>query len=460
MQKNQNVFLFYVRVLLYCLVALLIRAAALAPLAALFVFPADSLWRWLWVVSPLMVVFLVLPLRFSFADALVQRPRTRDFSIDRALSLRQYGEKLAESLRHALSVLKWAIPLAGLGAWGYYLKEQYTVKGLLDGLRELGKNVSGTWYAVVNFFRGLFGHLPLETVEGSYMQGVYTVLALVGLGLLILLTGWKAPVRYGLAALCCSLGGAVKPSAYILLIAALLLGTIRFLFHKKDAALWKRGLCVLAAVIIGVLPGMALEKGSVKLLTGSTAPEEALGSAHYLMIGLDDQYWGGHSAEGVTYSGSFATAKERTRANLARALEEVQNRTMGENLHFFSVKAYKAYADGTFAFNSYLVEEPVRRSDRLSLFLRKIFYREGAWNPAYRAVMQGLWLMVLLGCLAAALLRRREYAVQLCALSLLGLTAYQLLFEVWPRYLFLYAPVFLVLALLGVEKLGQRREKQ
>ena len=153
-------------------------------------------------------------------------------------------------------------------------------------------------------------------------------------------------------------------------------------------------------------------------------------------------------------------AKERTRANLARALEEVQNRTLGENLHFFSVKAYKAYADGTFAFNSYLVEEPVRRSDRLSLFLRKIFYREGAWNPAYRAVMQCLWLMVLLGCLAAALLRRREYAVQLCALSLLGLTAYQLLFEVWPRYLFLYAPVFLVLALLGVEKLGQRREKQ
>ena len=105
MQKNQNVFLFYVRVLLYCLVALLIRAAALAPLAALFVFPADSLWRWLWVISPLMVVFLVLPLRFSFADALVQRPRTRDFSIDRALSLRQYGEKLAESLRHALRVL-------------------------------------------------------------------------------------------------------------------------------------------------------------------------------------------------------------------------------------------------------------------------------------------------------------------------------------------------------------------
>lgn len=189
MQKKQNVVLFYVRVFLYCLIALLIRAAALAPLAALFVFPVGSPWRWLWVISPVMMIFLVLPLRFSFADALVQRPRTRDFSIDRALSLRQYGEKLAESLRHALSVLKWAIPLAGLGVWGWYLKEEYTVKGLLDGLKELGRNVSAARYAVVNFFRTLFGHLPLETVEGAYMEGLYAVLALVGLGLLILLYG-------------------------------------------------------------------------------------------------------------------------------------------------------------------------------------------------------------------------------------------------------------------------------
>ena len=189
MQKKQNVVLFYVRVFLYCLIAVLIRAAALAPLAALFVFPADSPWRWLWAVSPGMMVFLVLPLRFSFADALVQQPRARDFSIDRALSLRQYGEKLAESLRHALSVLKWAVPLAGLGAWGWYLKEEYTVKGLLDGLKELGRSVSAARYAAVNFFRTLFGHLPLETVEGSYVQGVYAVLALVGLGLLILLYG-------------------------------------------------------------------------------------------------------------------------------------------------------------------------------------------------------------------------------------------------------------------------------
>ena len=34
------------------------------------------------------------------------------------------------------------------------------------------------------------------------------------------------------------------------------------------------------------------------------------------------------------------------------------------------------------------------------------------------------------------------------------LAAYLLLFEVWPRYLFVYAPLFVVLAALGLERLA------
>lgn len=85
-------------------------------------------------------------------------------------------------------MLKWALPLPDW-AHGLVLKEKYTVKGLLDGLKDLGRNVSAARYAVINFFRTLFGHLPLETVEGSYMEGLYALLALAGLGLLILLYG-------------------------------------------------------------------------------------------------------------------------------------------------------------------------------------------------------------------------------------------------------------------------------
>ena len=45
------------------------------------------------------------------------------------------------------------------------------------------------------------------------------------------------------------------------------------------------------------------------------------------------------------------------------------------------------------------------------------------------------------------LVRRRSGFV-----TLIGLTAYLLLFEVWPRYLFLYAPFFVILSSLAFDK--------
>ena len=88
--------------------ALLLRLLALAPLCALLVFPHGSALRWLALLCPALLIFLVLPLRFSFAQALVQSGKDRRFSFDVALNTADYGEKLGESLVHALNVAKWA----------------------------------------------------------------------------------------------------------------------------------------------------------------------------------------------------------------------------------------------------------------------------------------------------------------------------------------------------------------
>ena len=63
-----------------------------------------------------------------------------------------------------------------------------------------------------------------------------------------------------------------------------------------------------------------------------------------------------------------------------------------------------------------------------------------------------LWLCLLTLCAFAAIRLRKHPAVAVLALTLLGLTAYLLLFEVWPRYSFLYAPFFVILASLALEK--------
>lgn len=95
---KHNPLTFYLRMLLYMFVALLLRLLALAPLACLFVFPAGSPLKLLALLCPVLLVLLVLPLRYSFAEAMVRRGGYRYFSFDTALNLGNYGEKLAESL--------------------------------------------------------------------------------------------------------------------------------------------------------------------------------------------------------------------------------------------------------------------------------------------------------------------------------------------------------------------------
>lgn len=180
---------FYLRVLIYTCIALILYAAALSPLAALVLFPQGSPWRWLAVLCPAAFVFLLLPLRFSFAEALVQKPRTRYFSFDSALSMKGYGEKLLESLLHAANIVKWALPLLAMGGFAYFCKDGIDAKTLMVSLMQTGKTASNIVYGVSSFFTTLFGHIPDPQVAGGLMEGLYVYLGVAGLGVLVLLVG-------------------------------------------------------------------------------------------------------------------------------------------------------------------------------------------------------------------------------------------------------------------------------
>lgn len=203
MQQNagkQSPFIYYLRVLLYMFVALLMRLAAFAPLACLFAFPAGSPFRWLALACPVLVIFVILPLRYSFAEALVQR-KERGFSLDVALNMHTYGEKLTESLMHAVHVLKWGLPLAVMLGYAYYWYKDVDALTLLKTVTAIGKGWMNAWCAAGNFFFGLFGSANrLAVPANTLMEGVYVVLALVALGALVWLYGAvrnSAAVMYG-----------------------------------------------------------------------------------------------------------------------------------------------------------------------------------------------------------------------------------------------------------------------
>lgn len=186
---THNPFTFYLRTLLYMFVALFLRLVALAPLACLFLFPQGSPLKLLSLLCPAMLALLILPLRYSFAEALVRQDKGRRFSFDTALGMGNYGEKLSESLLGALHVAKWGLPLLAMLLYAYYWYKEVDALTLLKTLTELGRGWSGMWCAVANFFLGLVGGTPLAAPQNTLMEGVTAVLAALGLGVLVLLYG-------------------------------------------------------------------------------------------------------------------------------------------------------------------------------------------------------------------------------------------------------------------------------
>lgn len=185
--KKQNALVFYVRTLLYMLVALVLRVIAFAPLACLVLFDKGQWQQWLWLLCPVMVVFGVLPLRYSFAQAMTAQPRR--FSFDAAFSFSHYGEKLKESLLHALHVIKWGIPLAVLLALGYYWYSEVDYLELYQAVDELGNTCAQLIVGAANWLAGLAGAEFFAVTANNFMLGVGAVLAVLGLGVLIWIWG-------------------------------------------------------------------------------------------------------------------------------------------------------------------------------------------------------------------------------------------------------------------------------
>lgn len=273
------------------------------------------------------------------------------------------------------------------------------------------------------------------------------------LALFVYLHVKRPAVKWFLVSLCCFLGASIKPTVLIVLLALIGLGVCGFGAGKIERGWWKRAVAVAAALVLGAVPGRAFQKMATAYVTGSAVPEGQLSVTHYLMLGMNGETYGGHSPEDVAFSQSFETLDQRQSANLRRAWERLSGRSVMENVRFFAVKAYKAYADGSFASHGSFLEVDVpQRGDAISRFLRSLYHKNGQLMPYCQTLVQCLWLGVLTLCAAAAVRRRRHPAVALLCLTLLGLTAYLLLFEVWPRYLFLYAPFFVILASMAFDK--------
>ena len=155
----------------------------------------------------------------------------------------------------------------------------------------------------------------------------------------------------------------------------------------------------------------------------------------------------------------FLQEGDRVKVTVRFRGREMAHTNIGEQL-------LVSFADGTYAwgqegdFYLHILPEP---NSTLAPFLRNVFYNQGRFYSIWEAFQNLIWYLLLFGsCIGGFIaLRRKECSPTIIALflSLLGISAYVMTFESRARYLFIYAPVFLLTAAYSVLPRWQQSNK-
>lgn len=254
------------------------------------------------------------------------------------------------------------------------------------------------------------------------------------------------------------LGYYVKPTCAITLIAIVLIEVVDLLRSPRiNKAVGLVALCV--AVVFASCCANTLMNLGVQRLDGNLNKNETLSAPHFLMMGLNEKAQGTYSSEDVAYSRSFGTTQERTVANLRMAKHRLQQMGVGGLLRHLHNKLLITFNDGTFAwgqegtFYKWIPENP---NSTAAPLLKAIYYNNGSYYGYLSTMQQFVWLAILMLALASVFLEkclRPGKPLPVLWLTILGFVAYELLFEVRARYVYVFVPVFCVLASVGLENL-------
>ena len=256
------------------------------------------------------------------------------------------------------------------------------------------------------------------------------------------------------------IGYNIKPQCLIMLIALFIFQFFSCLRNKKKLLqiVMLAGCFIFSLITIKTSINLICEKNQIVLDSN-----QRLGMSHFLMMGNNEEGGGLYVGDDVIYSKSFATPQERKKANIQRTFERMKDMGIAGYLRFLAKKMLTVYNDGTYAWggegNFFMVVFP-QPDNHIAVFLRNIYYADHKYYDIYVTVMQSIWVFVLGAAALSGLGKENRQEIIVLMLSIAGLTLFEVLFEARARYLYTYAPVFCILAAIGIEKLNSEIKKK
>lgn len=251
----------------------------------------------------------------------------------------------------------------------------------------------------------------------------------------------------------------IKPQILITMIALLIIDVLQFLkqCNKKMFKAYIKNYCIcffsmFLAMIINVniiLPCFAIE----------TEKELAVGPTHYMMMGLNSNSYGGYDYDDVVFSTSFDNKKDRKENNIQKIKERIEGYGFWGLGKFMIHKIAYIYHTGTYAWRQegrFIVEIIEDRNNLSSPLLKKFYYNnEENKECAFDVMEYVIWLTMLTCAVGVAFCEKQSFkndpTYYVIIISLIGLNIFELLFEARGRYLFIYSPFYVFVALFGLK---------
>ena len=268
---------------------------------------------------------------------------------------------------------------------------------------------------------------------------------------------WAKRIGFLASGFVSAVGYFVKPQCLFVLIAIVILEILKLAgkFSFKTV-LRQIAVCLVAVTVFGIT-NISLNSLNKKydLVINN---EKSFGFAHFLMLGANEEKSGVYSEDDVSFSNSFSTSKERSKANLKVFKERVSNMKGNVFTHLMK-KMLVSFNDGTFAWGNegyFFLSVSENINSKIAPFLKSI-YCDGHRFIYFATFQQFVWFFILI-CSAFSSLSKKalcdRHKLSLIWIVLLGFVLYEVLFEVRARYVYIFVPLLCVLAPLGIRNMS------
>ena len=246
----------------------------------------------------------------------------------------------------------------------------------------------------------------------------------------------------------------IKPQNIIIVIAMSIISILEIFKKRKNYNIKIKQICFYSIpIIITTILSLFIVKYIINTSGFKINKEMKYGISHFLMMGWNEKRGGIWDEKDVVFSRSFNTCEERNKANIKVFKSRIKEMGFTGVINQMVKKTLINYNDGSFAYGregKIFLEDYNTGNIQLRKMLTNIYKNKGRYFLLFKQIMQILWITTLFFSIFSF---SKSKKIQILQLSIIGITLFELIFEARARYLFAYAPVYIIIACVGFENL-------